>query len=358
MTTVFEAYQSELKARSYASDAGQLAAVAALQRCADDWAGYRAQRSSILKKLISRPEIPRGVYLYGGVGRGKSFLMDCFFGAVTVQRKVRLHFHEFMREVHRELTNLQGTVNPLDELARQMANLIQYVRETGFQNMAATVLEEGLKPKSDISFDLVATAVVKIATYVKASTEILQDAPMMQSYIDGRLRYMLAYVEESQLLNGSGVGNNLNGINTQATAYVAPFIVTGATRIDQLRLALLQSELAEFPGTGIVMHPADWAAIELLKDSTGAYIFANPQSLAQPALWGRPVVGTQAMALTNFLVGAFKLGAQVFDRMQSNVVVATENEDDFIKNMVTILAEERLGLAVYRPQAFVKGALI
>ena len=121
MTTVLEAYQSELNARGYASDPGQLAAVAALERCADDWAQYRAQRSSTLKKLINRPEIPRGVYLYGGVGRGKSFLMDCFFNAVTVQRKVRLHFHEFMREVHRELTNLQGTVNPLDELARQMA---------------------------------------------------------------------------------------------------------------------------------------------------------------------------------------------------------------------------------------------
>ncbi len=121
MTTVLQAYQSELKTRSYASDPGQLAAVAALERCANDWARYRAQRSSTLKKLINRPEIPRGVYLYGGVGRGKSFLMDCFFGAVTVQRKVRLHFHEFMREVHRELNHLQGTVNPLDELARRMA---------------------------------------------------------------------------------------------------------------------------------------------------------------------------------------------------------------------------------------------
>ena len=121
MTTVLEAYQTELKARSYASDPGQLAAVAALERCARDWDNYLAQRSNSLKKLINRPDVPRGVYIYGGVGRGKSFLMDCFFGVVKVRRKVRLHFHEFMREVHRELTNLQGTVNPLDELARQMA---------------------------------------------------------------------------------------------------------------------------------------------------------------------------------------------------------------------------------------------
>lgn len=121
MTTVLDAYQNELKARSYASDPGQLAAVGALERCASEWDAYLAQRSNSFKKLINRPEIPRGVYLYGGVGRGKSFLMDCFFGVVKVRRKVRLHFHEFMREVHRELTNLQGTVNPLDELARRMA---------------------------------------------------------------------------------------------------------------------------------------------------------------------------------------------------------------------------------------------
>ncbi len=121
MTTVFDAYQRELGQRSYHSDPGQLAAVVALDRCAADWALYRAQRSSTFKKLINRPEIPRGVYIYGGVGRGKSFLMDCFFGAVTVKRKTRLHFHEFMREVHRQLSSLQGTVNPLDELARQMS---------------------------------------------------------------------------------------------------------------------------------------------------------------------------------------------------------------------------------------------
>ena len=122
-----------------------------------------------------------------------------------------------------------------------------------------------------------------------------------------------------------------------------------------LRLALLQAELAEYPSTGIVLHPADWTAIELLKDDNGAYIFANPQSLAQPGLWGRPVVTTQAMTFDQFLVGAFRLGAQVFDRQQATITIATENEDDFLTNLVTILAEERLALAVYRPEAFVKG---
>ena len=121
MLPVSIAYQRELQLRGYASDPAQLRAVAALERCAAEWREYKEKRSNAFKKLLNRPEIPRGVYLYGGVGRGKSFLMDCFFGAVPLKRKTRLHFHEFMREVHRELAALQGTVNPLDALGKRMA---------------------------------------------------------------------------------------------------------------------------------------------------------------------------------------------------------------------------------------------
>lgn len=116
-----EVYEAELLARGYVNDPAQLRAVDALERCASEWAEFKDQRSNTFKKLIHHPEIPRGVYMYGGVGRGKSFLMDCFFNAVPLNRKVRLHFHEFMREVHRELQDLQGTVNPLDELGMRMA---------------------------------------------------------------------------------------------------------------------------------------------------------------------------------------------------------------------------------------------
>jgi len=121
LTSVREAYEAELKARGYQSDPAQLRAVAALDRCAREWAEYKQKRSNRLKKLINHPDIPKGVYMYGGVGRGKSFLMDCFFQAVPLVRKTRLHFHEFMREVHRELAELQGTVNPLDVLAERVA---------------------------------------------------------------------------------------------------------------------------------------------------------------------------------------------------------------------------------------------
>ena len=118
---VRETYDAELKLRGYHSDPAQLRAISALERCATQWAAYKEKRSNYVKKLINRPDIPRGVYMHGGVGRGKSFLMDCFFNAVPLKRKTRLHFHEFMREVHRELSDLQGTVNPLNALAERMA---------------------------------------------------------------------------------------------------------------------------------------------------------------------------------------------------------------------------------------------
>ncbi len=119
--TVKAEYERELAERGYQTDPAQLRAVKALDRCAREWANFKEQRSNAFKKLINRPDIPRGVYLWGGVGRGKSFLMDCFYSAVPLVRKTRLHFHEFMREVHRELADLQGTVNPLDALGERMA---------------------------------------------------------------------------------------------------------------------------------------------------------------------------------------------------------------------------------------------
>src|SRR5512137_564108 len=118
---VREVFDAHLAARGYRADASQLAALARLRRLDEDWRAYKAQRSNALKKLLARPPVPRGVYLWGGVGRGKSFLLDAFFAAVPVLRKTRLHFHEFMRSVHRELDEVKGTADPLDEVARRIA---------------------------------------------------------------------------------------------------------------------------------------------------------------------------------------------------------------------------------------------
>ena len=248
------------------------------------------------------------------------------------------------------------TVRDLITPGTMDGNALEYVKETGFTNAADMVAEGAKKPESSLKYDVVSTTAKVIAHYVKASRQILSDASQLASMIDGRLRYGLAFKEEQQLLNGTGVGQQLLGIIPQATAFVNPMSPPGTpTSIDMIRQAMLQAFLAEYPATGIVMNPIDWATIELLKDTTGRYIIGNPQGSINATLWNLPVVETQAVQVDKFLTGAFKLGAQVFDRWQARVEVATESEDDFVKNMVTILAEERLALAVYRPQAFIYG---
>lgn len=257
------------------------------------------------------------------------------------------------------LPNRNLTVRDLLMPGGTESSSIDYVKETGFTNAAATVAENPStpKPQSDLTFQLYNQPIRTIAHWVLASKQILADAPMLQSYIDGRLRYGLAYAEDLQLLLGDGTGTNLLGLMPQASPYATPagVNVAQATMIDRLRLAMLQAALALYPASGHVLNPTDWAQIELTKDATGRYIFANPVGLAGPTLWGLPVVESLAMPQNQFLTGAFKLAAQIFDREDANVLISTEDRDNFVKNMVTILAEERLGLCVYRPQALVKG---
>lgn len=252
--------------------------------------------------------------------------------------------------------NRQMTIRDLLAPGQTSSNSVEYVKETGFTNSAAPVAEGALKPKSEITFDLTSTPVRTLAHIFKASRQIMDDAPGLASYINARGTYGLKFVEENQMLNGDGTGQNLNGILNQATAF-APAItdVDNETSIDRLRLAILQVILAEYPSSGFVLHPTDWARIELTKDLGGNYIVGNAQSPIGPTLWGLPVVQTQAIAAGKFLTGAFNLGAQIFDRMGVEVLLSTENEDDFVKNMMTIRIEERLALAVYRPAAFVTG---
>src|SRR5690606_22400417 len=135
------------------------------------------------------------------------------------------------------------------------------------------------------------------------------------------------------------------------------FSPTKAQGIDRIRLAILQAFLAEYPYTGIVLHPTDWAQIALIKDENGNYIIARPQDGTPARLWNLTVVETQAIVQGDFLVGAFRLASQIFDRMETEILVSTENDKDFENNMVTIRAERRLAFATYRPEAFVTGDL-
>lgn len=256
-----------------------------------------------------------------------------------------------------ELPQRRLTVRSLLLPGTTASNSIEYEQEKLFTNSAAPVAEGALKPQSELQFEDKTATVRTIAHWMRTSVQILADVPGLRSIIDQRLRYGLALAEENQLLNGSGTGQNLLGLVTAATAYAAPGSLTATTQVDIIRLMILQAALAEYPPNGIVMNPIDWASIEMAKDSQGRYLIGNPQGTISPTLWSLPVVATQAMGVDKALVGAFNLAAQIFDRQDATIDVSTEDQDNFVKNKVTIRAEERLAMAIYRPQSLIYGDL-
>lgn len=232
------------------------------------------------------------------------------------------------------------------------ANAIEYPREKLFTNAAAPVAEGALKPESNITLELVTAPVRTIAHWLAISKQMLDDAPALQSYIDTRLIDGLDLVEDTQLLYGDGTGQNLFGLIPQATPYSR--LATGG-KIDVLRRAKTQVRLAEYQADGVILNPEDWEDIELAKDSQGRYLWTNVNDGGVQRLWRMPVVDTTAMVKGDFMVGAFQMAAQLFDRQQATVEISSEDVDNFRKNMLTIRAEQREVLVVYRPQSFVKG---
>lgn len=235
------------------------------------------------------------------------------------------------------------------------SNLIEWVKENVFTNNADVVSEGTLKPESNITYERVDVPVRTVAHWIRATRQVLADFPQLQTLINGRLTYGLKLAEENQLLLGDGTGENILGLVPQATAYNNALNRPGDTFIDVIRHAILQVALAYYPADGIVLTPTDWHNIELTKDNENRYIMAQPQGILPPVLWGRPVAESYALPNDQFLVGSFQLAATLFDREQASVMVSTEDQDNFVKNLVTILAEERIALAVSRPQAFVHG---
>ena len=248
------------------------------------------------------------------------------------------------------------TIRDLLAQGRISSNSLEYVRENVFTNSAAPVAEGTLKPESNLTFTKQTANVKTIAHWIQASRQVMDDAPMLESYVNNRLLFGLALVEETQLLNGDGTGDNLTGLNQVATAYDADLDAAADTRADQIAHAIFQTSESEFEASGIILNPRDWHAIALLKDAEGRYIFGGPAAFAAKIMWGLPVVATKAQALGTFTVGGFDLASQVWDRMDATVEVSREDRDNFVKNMLTILCEERLALAHYRPTAIIKGA--
>ena len=251
------------------------------------------------------------------------------------------------------------------------AAVIEYFRQLGFTtvsgggtNNAAAVAERsgsvfGVKPQSSFQFVGEQAPVRTLAHWEAAHRNVLADEPQLRSIIDNELMYGLRLLEDSQILNGDGVGENLLGV-LQTPGIQTYDWSDGAvtpvpdTKADAIRRAATLAFLAYYEPTGVVLHPNDWEDIELTKDSQGQYLVAVSVAMGgEPRVWRMPVVDTPAMPEGTALVGAFGTGAQLYDREQASIRISEQHSDFFVRNAIVVLAEQRLALAVKRPEAFV-----
>jgi HK97 family phage major capsid protein len=251
------------------------------------------------------------------------------------------------------------------------AAVIEYFRMMGFttpgttaDNNAAAVAERSggnyaAKPQSSMVFEGHQAPVRTLAHWEAAHRNVLADEPQLRSIIDNELLYGLRLQEDYQLLQGDGSGENLLGIlnTTGVQSYAWSSGTTDPvpdTKADAIRRAATLSFLAYYEPSGVVLHPNDWEAIELTKNSQGTYLFSVSMQVGGEArIWRMPVVGTPAIPEGTALIGAFGSGAQLYDREQASIRISEQHADFFVRNAIVILAEERLALAVKRPESFV-----
>lgn len=255
-------------------------------------------------------------------------------------------------------------VRDLFPVQQTNTNMIEYFRVSGFTNNASTVAERSgspavftAKPQSSMTVVGVQAPVRTIAHYEVAHRNVLDDEPTLRGIIDNELLYGLRLVEDDQILNGDGTGSNLTGIRETSGIQTQAWSdgVTGDTRIDAIRRGITKSLLAYYEPTGIIVHPNDMEDLELTKDGQDRHLMVMSVSMgAEARLWRLPMVATPAITEGFCLLGAFGIGATLYDRMEGNIRVAEQHSDFFVRNAVAILAEERLALAVKRPESFVE----
>jgi HK97 family phage major capsid protein len=235
--------------------------------------------------------------------------------------------------------------------------LVQRLNNFGAANFVA---EGALKPEATMSRKEVQVRMEVVAHALHLARQILDDLPGLRAEIDNAGIYGLLRREEDALLYGSGVSPQIQGIlthpNVQNYAWSSGPVGSGDKRVDAIRRAITRVEIADLEATGAVINSLAWEDIELTKGSDGHYIWVEaPGTGGESRVWRLPLVVTNAIDGTDFLVGAFNTGATLYDREQANVRFSDSHDDNFLRNLVTLLFEERIGAAWKRPEAFVHG---
>jgi HK97 family phage major capsid protein len=231
--------------------------------------------------------------------------------------------------------------------------LIEFPSEDSHSGAADYQVNEGdAKPQMDFAYSLKQNPVATIAVWLAASRQLLDDSQAFAGYIDQRLSFFVEQKIEHELLFGDGGSGHLRGICPVATVGGAP----GANLLDTIAQALSSLAVVGVQPDGIVLHPTDWWNMRTLKAAgSGVYLLGDPLSGITPQVWGLRVSLSTQMPVAHYLVGEFATQAAIFDRMNSSVEVSREHSDFFVRNLIAILAEQRLALCVFRPDAFVYG---
>lgn len=238
------------------------------------------------------------------------------------------------------------------------SNSVEWIEVTSHEKTASPVSETATKPEGSLSFTVRTAPVRTIATWIPASRQILEDFEGLTSFLQSSLLFALEEEVEDQILLGSGSGQNLHGLVTQATNFDTSLLGSRWNKADVIARAIQQLSSSDQPYPDFcVLNPTDYWDIRLLKDAKGVYLFGLPGENPQvPRLWNVSVVVTTAMPAGTFLVGSSDPRiVQLRVRKEFTVEISTEHADYFVRNMVAILAETRLALVVTRPGAFVKG---
>lgn len=249
------------------------------------------------------------------------------------------------------------------------SNQISYVKETSFNNNAAGTAEAAAYPQSDDTIGRVSEQVGKISHFMKTTDELIQDAAAYQSFLQNRLVFGVRLKEDSELLYGAGYPSVPGLLSSGRTSSFQSNITIGSTAagaapsgvIDDVYKQITAIRFNAFvEPDAVLVNPTDWQNIRLAKDANGQYYAGGPFTGAYgnggfsnvDALWGLRVVITPAVTAGTMVVGGFQECAQVFRRQGVTVEMTNSNSTDFENGLVTVRAEERLALAVYRPGGF------
>lgn len=251
-------------------------------------------------------------------------------------------------------------IRPLFNQGSMSSDTFRFIKEVAGEGGAGVTAEAAKKNQADVDFATTDAPVRKLSAFTDISEELLSDFSALQSFLPSMLQNKIRLVEDTQLLSGAGTGSNLTGITSGASAFAAWAVDSNAQSIDVFMQAMAQLEGINYEASGLLLNPKDWTIMYNSKSTTGEYLrgLAFDNVSGNLTLLGMPIYKSTAVTLGDYFIGDWANGAMIMDRMGLNVRFSDQNNDNFEKNIITIVAEERLAFPIFRADSFIKGTIL